>query len=271
MLRPLHGLVLLSLGSALGAQTASSPQHLVVGQAAFAGGSTQSTNHRLQAVLGEPGGQVLRSPSHRLEAGTTPVLAATLRQQPWLNSCSPALIDPTPGQILELRGIALDLGTLPTVWIGGKQAQVKSRSKDRISVSMPGDVAPGSPKIRIQNNQGQAELGAHLKVRPVFDLESPPGPGVPFKIRYRGKPGDLVVYAIGIGEIPPVKLGSYRHGLAMASILAIPAAMVANQQGELEIPIPAVQYPVGVLLLQGLVDSKAAAYAQGSFTNLLKL
>lgn len=189
----------------------------------------------------------------------------------WLFGSSQPLVPQDAGMLLRFRGTQLQLGTSPSVHIGGQSATIVERTADAIGVLAPALAEPGWVAVEFATSQGRSRLERGVGVLPLLGGDLPALPGLPFSIDVHASAGDMVLSfvsdarASGRLSVPPL-----RHGLD----LALPGVLVlglqtAGRDGSARLELPGLRWGPQ-LFFQALVLSSRPGYAPGSFTNVVQ-
>ena len=264
----------LAFAGTVSAQAASSKSFFLASSETGPSGSCVSTGFRLTAGVGSgavPGRAV--SKGFVLEGGFPATLDAPLTGRPWLTGVRPLYAPLRGGSALSLHGTELALGAGAAVKIGGKNAVVTTRTRDKIDTTMPTGLAPGWHPVTVTAGGSTTTLTRGLGVLPLLELEKPAEPHYPFTLRYRGSKGDIVVVFVGVAKLPfAVPVSPYLHGLELnpGAMLVLNPAFVSDQNGVLRTPLVALAW-ARPLLFQAITISQNPGYKPGSFTNIVTL
>jgi hypothetical protein len=271
-------IALLVLTGGLSAQAASSTTYFLPGCEASNGGVAGSTTFRLEASFGS--GVVptrAASTNYRLLGGFNAAIETPAAGRPWLTG-----VRPLHGPILggtaryDVHGTELQLGAATNVTIGGRTAPVVSRTRDKVVVTLPAQPAPGWQPVTATNAGGTAYLPRGIGILPMVDRPQVIEINQPFRVTYRGTPGDVVFLAVAGGKLPfAISIPPYHHGLELnIGALIGPVAgpfVVTDPSGELHLDFPGIPFvrPIYVQML-GL-PAFNPGYVPGSFTNVMAL
>jgi len=268
----------LGLASGAAAQAASSAAYFLPGCELGSGGVCASTAFRLEASFG--GGAVAEradGASFRLLGGFNAAIEAPVSGMPWVTGVRP-VYGPLLGSSARftVHGSELDLGTGTNVTIGGRAATVLSRARDHVVVTLPAQPAPGWQPVTVTNGGGTAVLPQGVGVLPLLEKPHAIEIGRPFRITYRGTPGDIVFLAVASAKFPfTVSIPPYHHGFALNLGALLGPVLgpfpVIDPSGALHLDFPGVPLvrPIHVQML-GLPTANPG-YAPGSFTNVIAL
>ena len=255
-------------------QAATSKGHVLAQSELSNGRTSQSTKYVLQSAIGQ-GATARRSSTTKylLEGGFPATLSVSARGQPWLTAVRPAAATLRSKAALTLHGTELDLGTNPTVHIGGQKAAIVSRSRETITTVLPLQPAPGWQPVTVQNNLGTTVLPRGLAVLPLIETRPAAADGVPIELVFRGTKGDSILWAMGIGQGPPQVLSGAHFGFAILppTFIIYTGFAIADQNGELKLFSGAPRYPTGLIYLQALFLTTNPGYAPACFSNVLNI
>jgi hypothetical protein len=235
------------------------------------GEDADSTLYRLRSSQGS--GVVVEpdasSATYRMRGGFFGALSAPLTGQPWLTAVRPFFVPQTGSPNLTLHGTEMYLGSTPTVQIGGQPASTGARFVDRMVATLPDQPAPGFQPVLVSNNLGQTVLNEGVGVLPMFYLREPADGYERTELRYQGTPGDMMILALGIGQVQNgYVLPGYRYALQIDPnlILATNFFAVLDPEGTMTLQLPRFA-PTNLLRVQSLVLTNNPGYAPGSWTN----
>jgi hypothetical protein len=271
-------ILVLGFASGAAAQAASSATYFLPGAELGSGGVCTSTTFRLEASFGS-GVVAARADgtSTRLLGGFNAAIEAPALGRPWLTGVRP-LHGPLLGSSARftVHGTELDLGTTTNVTIGGRAATVLSRAQDHVVVTLPAQSAPGWQPVTATNSGGTAVLPKGVGVLPMVEKPHAIEIGRPFRVTYRGTPGDIVFLAVASAKFPfTISVPPYHHGLELniGALLGpvVGPFPVTNPSGEFHLDFPGFSFvrPIYVQML-GLPTANPG-YAPGSFTNVIGL
>ncbi len=256
------------------AQSASSASWFLVAGEAGSGGTSQSFQHALVGTLaaGAPAGRAV-SPSYTLLGGFPAAVDAPATGRPWLAAVAPPHGPLLGGTPLVLCGTELALGPAPTVTIGGVAAPVGARTDATIATTLPAQPRPGYQPVVVQGPFGATTLPRGVAVLPLLEFPVAHQANVPLALRYRGAPGDIVVYGVANSAGPvALPIAPFRHGLQLdlATVFVLTAGLVTAADGALDLPLPAL--PGGFSVhFQALALTQNPGWSPGSFTNAVRL
>lgn len=258
----------------LSAQATSSNKHVVLQNELSDGRGSQSTRYVMHGSIGV-GAMARRATSavFVLEGGLTDSFTVPATGRPWLTAVRPAAATMRSQATITLHGTELDLGTTPTVRVGGEKAPVVSRSRDALTAILPVQHSPGWKPVEITNNIGTTVLPRGIAVLPLIETRPAAADRVPFELVFRGSKGDQVMWAMGIAQGPPMSFTGVHFGFAIAppTFIIYSGFTIKRDDGELRLPFQATQYPTGLIYLQALFLSTNPGYAPGAFSNVLNI
>jgi len=273
---PLVAVVLaLGIAGTAATQAASSPGHFLVGGELAPGGDAVSPGWRLTGSFGS-GVTATRavSANHVLVGGFVAGLDASVPGRPWLTGAVPRYAPYHGGLSVSLHGTELSLGATTTVALGATPAAVTSRARDQVAITVPAGLAPGWRAVALTNSGGTALLPRGVGILPMAEKNRAVAMGEPFRITYRGFPGDVVFLAVATHSLPfAITIPPYHHGLELnpASLIGLLGPLpVTGPAGDLNLNFPGITFtrPVAIQML-GL--HTRPALGPGSFTNVLDL
>ena len=270
----IHCLCSLLLTLSLAAQSASGPNHFLVAGELAAGGSTQSTVHRLTGTFAS--GALARratSTGYVLLGGFPAAIDTPASATPWLTQVTPAYGPLLGGTALTLHGTELNLGPVPQITIGGVAAVPGARTNATLQTTLPQQPGPGYQPVTVQSSFGSSTLPKGFGVLPLIDFPVAHQPNVPLGLRYLGAPGDQFVLALALGTSPvQLVLAPFHHGLQLDlfTLVVLSPITVTDPGGELTIGLPAAAPPVPIWF-QGFALSQNPGWFPGSFTNVTRL
>jgi len=268
--------VLLDVAAPAGAQAASSPTYLLVASEVAPGGRCVSTGFRLDLALGAGGvAPPASSANFRLPGGFNAALDVTTTGSPWLTGVSPPYAPILGGTVHSLHGAELDLGAATNVTVGGAAATVTARFKDRITITMPLQQTPGWQPVVATNSGGTATLARGIGVLPLVEMPRPFVANEPFRITYRGTPGDVVYVVVTGARLPfAVTIPPYNHGLELnlGTLLGLVGPLpVFDPSGLAHLDFPGLNPGAPVYVQMFGLPAANPGYAPGTFTNVIKL
>lgn len=264
----------LGLGALVAAQAATATAHTLLQHELSDGRQTNSSTYRLDGAFGV-GATARRatSQSYVLQGGFSSTLDVSGTGKPWLTAVQSRFITLLGQPTVRLKGTELHLGTRPTVRIGGIATTVVTRTPHQLTTTVPLLRQPGWLPVEVQNSLGTTILPRGIGVLPLLDTDPAPTSGKDFDLVFRGTKGDIVHWAMGIGESPPLTVPGVHFGFALNPTLFIvfTGFAITNDDGVLRIPIKAQTYPVGLIYLQAMFLSPNPGYAPGAFSNVIRL
>lgn len=269
------GLVL-GLADRLTAQAASSTSHFLVGAEVGAGGRSGSTNHRLDASFGCGVVPLAANAANTILAGGfAACLDAAVAGRPWLTGAKPLYVPYQGGVSLGLHGTELALGASTTAVIGATPVAVPvtARTRDRVQVTIPTrTLEPGWQPVAVWNAGGVSVLPRGVGVLPLLEKNRAIQIGEPFRVTYRGYPGDLVYIAIAGAKGRPIRIPPYHGALRFnpGTLIEFFGPLVAGPTGELHINGPSGRWARPVVV-QMLGVHRTPTLGSGAVTNVLEL
>ncbi len=255
------------------AQGAASSDHVVVPVAFADGGTSQSATYALEGAFGPaPSAAVAFSSGYALAVGFAAALDVPIGPTPHLTGTAPPYATMRSGASLTVHGTGLIWGTSPQLTIGGVPAAIGSRTNAELTTALPIQPAPGWQPVTFTSGGATTTLARGVGVLPLLDMEPAIGIGVPSELVYRGRQGDIALWCLANGTIPPVPLLGLGYGLALEPTTLVVGALdfVADPSGEVRLPIPAL-ISASTLYLQVASLSNDPGYSPGSFTNALRV
>ena len=259
--------------SSVAAQTASKTWFAPVTQHA-PGGGCQSTTYYLNAAVGagavaQPSG----SATYRLAGGFTANLGVVSSGKPWLAGVTPRFATMRGKAALTLSGTEFDLGSTPTIKIGGQVAVVGTRVKHAITTLLPIQPAPGWQPVEVISSAGTTILPRGIGVLPMVMSDPAPASDVAFDLVFKGTKGDFVYWAVGAAQVAPIPIPGILYGLGLhpSAFVVVAGFSIADNSGEARLPIPPRSYGTGTIYIQGLFSTTNPGYAPASFSNVLRL
>lgn len=257
----------------LAAQSASKTWFSPAGEQA-PGGSCQSTTYHLTAALGA--GAVARpagSSTYRLAGGFVANLGVATSGKPWLVGVTPLFATLRGQAALTLSGTELDLGSLPTIKIGGQTAVVGTRTKHAITTTLPIQPAPGWQPVEVSNSSGTTILPQGIGVLPMVMADPAAASDVAFDLVFKGTKGDLVYWAIGAAQVAPIPVSGIFYGLGLhpSTYVVVAGFNITDNSGEARLPMPPTPYTTGTIFIQALFSGTNPGYAPASFSNVLRI
>jgi len=272
-------LLLLAFAAAASAQqSASSPSYFLPGGERAPGGQCASTNFRMEVAVGAGAvAQLSNSANFKLLGGFNAVSDAPVTGRPWLSGASP-MYGPYPGGTTHfLHGHELALGAATNVTIGGHAATVVNRWPDRVQITLPAQSSPGWKPVTAVNTGGTAHLSPHgIGILPMCETGWAIEIGQPFRVTYRGTPGDIVLVAVTSDKLPsvlPIPPYNYGFELNLAAIVGLIGPFPATSPtGELHLDFPAGIPLIRPMYVQMLgLTTGSPGYQPGCFTNTISL
>jgi IPT/TIG domain len=269
-----HVLAAVALATVVSAQAATSNQHVELQAEMSNGRKTQSTTYVLDGSFGVGvTGRRTTSRLYVMEGGFSSTLNVTAGGRPWLTAVEPRHVAMRGRATLTLRGTQLDVGSPPTVRIGGVATPVLSRSREAITTTLPIQPEPGWLPVTIDNSHGTTILPRGVAVLPLIEADPAPASEREFDLLFRGTKGDRIIWAMGISQSPPLFVTGVHFGFALGpppfEIFA--GFGITGNDGILRLPVGGRKYPVGFIFVQALFLSSHPGYAPGSFSNVLRL
>jgi hypothetical protein len=264
----------LAAGSAA-AQTAISPLYVLEVSEPAPSARSAAGSYRLDQSLG-CGVVAARAASgtHVLLGGYPALLEGTLAGRPCVTAVRPLFAPLLGGTALTIHGADLHLGGSPTAQVGGVAAAVGTRRDDQLTATLPRQTSPGWKPVAVTNAGGTGTLADAVGILPMLDRPRAVLSGAPFRLTYRGAPGDVAVWMLAGGSSPfPIPVPPFLHGLELdlATMVPLTASVVTDPSGELHLDLPAVVL-VRPLLVQAITAlTTNPGYAPGAFTNALQL
>ena len=264
----------LGLGALVSAQAATARAHTLLQHELSDGRRTNSSTYVLDSAVGV-GATARRatSRSYVLQGGFSSTLDVPGTGKPWLTAVQPRFITLLGKPTVRLKGTELHLGSSPTVRVGGIVTAVVTRTPHELTTTLPVLRQPGWLPVEVQNSLGNTVLPRGIGVLPLLDVDPAPTSGKDFDLVFRGAKGDIVIWAMGIGQNTPVVLPGAHFGFALKPTLffVYPGFAITGNDGVLRIPSQAAPYPVGMIYVQALFVSTHPGYAPGSFSNVIIL
>ena len=259
-------------------QSASSPSYFLPGGERAPGGQCASTNFRMEVAVGAGAvAQLSNSTNFKLLGGFNAVSEAPVAGQPWLSGAQP-LFGPYPGGTTHyLHGHELNLGAATNVTIGGHAATVVNRWPDRVQVTLPVQSSPGWQPVTAVNAGGTAHLTPRgIGVLPMCETGWAIEIGQPFRVTYRGTPGDIIFVAVATARFPvAIPIPPYNYGFEqnLAALVGLIGPMpVTSPTGELHLDFPAGIPLIRPMYVQMLgLTTGSPGYQPGCFTNTTAL
>lgn len=258
----------------LAAQSASSASWFLVAGEVGPGGSCQSFLHSLTgtASAGAPAAFAVSS-SFVLLGGFPAAIGTPAAGSPWLSGVEPVFAPLLGGTALTLHGTGLNLGPTAAITVGGQTATMGARTNATVQTAVPPQPQPGYQPVVVQDPFGASTLPRGMGILPLLDLPVAHQSNVPFRLRYFGAQGDLVVIGLAFGISPvTIPVPPFHHGLQLdlMSLFAMPLMSVASADGVLSLNLPAV-VPSGPILFQAVSLTQDPGWFPGSFTNVVRL
>jgi IPT/TIG domain len=260
--------------SSVTAQVATSPKHVLVDHSLGGGGRAISTKFELVGAFGPSSkGVAPKGSKFALGAGFAAGLDVSIGSTPVVSTVLPRHPTMRGREALTIHGANLDAGTAPVLKIGGQPATILTRSKDKITARLPIQPAPGWRAVQLRSSLGTAALPRAVGALPMLESRPAAASGVPFAIAFRGTKGDVILWALGIGESAPVALPGIHYGLALnpAVLLILPGLSITSARGEFVLPFAATTYPTGTLFVQAVFSTSNPGYGPAAFSNVLRL
>jgi hypothetical protein len=272
------GFLVIGLTGAAHTQAAASENHLLVAPEVATGGACNSSNFALTASFGDGAAPTrAASANFQLLGGFNAAPDTPTTGSPWITGVLPRY-GPVLGSTTvpyAVHGAELALGTTTNVTIGGQTAKVTARTNAKVMAQLPAQTSPGWKDVTLTNSGGTAYLPRGVGILPMAETSHAVEIGRPFRVTYRGTPGDIIYFAASIGQLPfTAVIPPYKHGveLNIGALLAFIGPLpVTDPSGEFHIDFPGFPFarPICIQFL-GLPTANPG-YAPGSFTNLLSL
>jgi hypothetical protein len=272
-MRPYTPMALLlsgALAAAAGAQAAASPAFFIPAVDQAAGGQSTSGTFSVVGCFGNGLVPTRATTSlFTLQGGFATMVDTPTTGRPWVTGALPQYPTLRGGSPHTIYGTQLDLGPSTTVAVGAVPAPVNARAAGTIDITMPHVIEGGALPIEVVNAGGRALQPEVMSVLPMIETDGPFRNFEANRVRYRGRQGDAVVWALADGLISPVSLFPY-EGLFRLNLLTLIASdlrFVNSPDGILYLDLPPVELNVAIFF-QAFVFSNDIGYLPGAFTNI---
>lgn len=193
--------------------------------------------------------------------------------RPWLAAVQPTYVVSGSGRQLTVWGSQMDQGAAPVLQVGSVPATIGVRRRESLLATLPNGVPPGWQPVSLTTSLGLSGVTRGVGVLPMLEVTSAIRSFEPVHYVVRGTPGDLMVFAIALGQSPigfPLPGYGYSLQLDLATLVVMPPFTITRPDGEWHLQAPGVLFAVPIWV-QCFLLSSGTSYAPGSFTNAVRL